>query len=155
MGYYSEVSITMFEDDFKGMIRNVFDEKRENVKELLNWADIFRSDDNVITLYWGNIKWRPTLEEIRFIESYIHNGIKYSFKRVGEEMGDVEKEDDDIDGDISDITAIRQYIEIPIASQLDTAKYLDEIEYEYCVCTDNQISVADFNKVLEEAQLHA
>lgn len=156
MGYYSEVSITMFEDDFREMAQKAFDEKREGVKQLLSYAEIFRSGDNVLTLYWSWIKWYPTYESICFIENYIHNGIKYSFKRIGEENGDVEEESDDPHWEISDITQICQYIETPtVESQLNTAEYLEEIEYEYCDGNNNEITEADLKKVLEEVQLHA
>ena len=103
MGYYSDVTITMKLESFKAMLT---DAKRESCyddfEDLLSWCDIKRHRD-IITLYWSDIKWYNEFDEINFINRYLdNNDIEYVFRRIGEDMTDIEERSNDYGWELYD-----------------------------------------------------
>lgn len=95
MGYRSEVSITMKNEDFAGIIpfaKSKGLEVLETARSLLSCADSIRQNNNHTTLHFGWIKWYGC-PEVEFITDYIGD-IPHHFIRIGENNDDIETSSD-------------------------------------------------------------
>lgn len=154
MGYRSEVSLTLYEDDYKDLVRKA---KQEGKLDLLRWGRLFRSESQgkgIITMYWDWVKWYESFADVTFIETYMRSGIQYSFKRVGEENGDIDEENNDDDWILSEATSVVCEINIDDAgNELDLNQYLasvDECDTEndsdpsaQAVCAEDLMKIID------------
>lgn len=95
MGYRSEVTLTMYEKDFQEMIQKAKSESPDVALPFITkWARLYKND-NIITLFWDWVKWYEGFEDVGFVEDFMHSGVEYSFRRVGEETGDIDEEYND------------------------------------------------------------
>lgn len=87
MGYRSDVSLTITEEDFERLISEVKQSASEIVKWVFNKAKKFISDD-CVTLYWEWLKWDEGFDEIQFFENFYQVLDNYHFIRIGEDVDD-------------------------------------------------------------------
>ena len=92
MGYRSEVSITIKNEDFMGMLpmakafgQELFDE----VRDLLSFAQSIRQTDEYTIIYFDWVKWYEDYPDVQFVEWFIGE-IPHHFIRVGEDYDDTE-----------------------------------------------------------------
>lgn len=102
MGYYSEVSLTLKKADALELIRKAQGEESD-AQSLIAAADSIIDQDQYVTFYWNWVKWYDTFSSVQFITDFYHGLDEYSFKRVGEDYGDIEI---DWNGDYSDINEL-------------------------------------------------
>ena len=107
MGYYSEVSLTLKKADALELIRKA-KEDESNAQSLIAAADSIIDQDQYVTFYWNWVKWYDTFSSVRFITGFYHSVDEYSFKRVGENYGDIEI---DWNGDYSDIDELSEVLQ--------------------------------------------
>jgi len=91
MGYRSEVSLTIKNEDFHTLVEK---SQKENsgAYETIKGAKIFRKE-RYTTLYWDWYKWYGSYPEIAFIESFMFD-IPHVFHRLGEDDTDYEYSED-------------------------------------------------------------
>lgn len=116
MGYYSEVSLTLKKADALELIRKAKGEE-SNIQLLMAAADTI-DQDKYVTFYWNFVKWYDTLSSVQFITHFYHGVDEYSFKRVGEDYGDIEIDWNGDYSDIDELSEVRQSIEIVPGKQL-------------------------------------
>ncbi len=116
MGYYSEVSLTLKKADALELIRRAKGEE-SNIQLLMAAADTI-DQDKYVTFYWNFVKWYDTLSSVQFITHFYHGVDEYSFKRVGEDYGDIEIDWNGDYSDIDELSEVRQSIEIAPGKQL-------------------------------------
>ena len=116
MGYYSEVSLTLKKADALELIRRAKGEE-SNIQLLMAAADTI-DQDKYVTFYWNFVKWYDTLSSVQFITHFCHGVDEYSFKRVGEDYGDIEIDWNGDYSDIDELSEVRQSIEIAPGKQL-------------------------------------
>lgn len=129
MGYYSEVTITMKEEDCINLFSNLY------VPGAANEArNIMRSADDilvkemsggspVVTFRWSYIKWYDNNPGVAFIMNYL-NGVPHRYVRMGEDFGDIDDELSEDDYDLDLVTPV-QYIDIDgVGSPIDIDELL-------------------------------
>lgn len=116
MDYYSEVSLTLKKADALELIRKAKGEE-SNIQLLMAAADTI-DQDKYVTFYWNFVKWYDTLSSVQFITHFYHGVDEYSFKRVGEDYGDIEIDWNGDYSDIDELSEVRQSIEIAPGKQL-------------------------------------
>ena len=116
MSYYSEVSLTLKKADALELIRKAKGEE-SNIQLLMAAADTI-DQDKYVTFYWNFVKWYDTLSSVQFITHFYHGVDEYSFKRVGEDYGDIEIDWNGDYSDIDELSEVRQSIEIAPGKQL-------------------------------------
>lgn len=88
MGYYSDVAITLYEKDFKELLKAavIHDNKNNgnynSVCDLLRNSQVVVSNDTV-SLLWTSEKWYDSFSDVAFIMDYIQD-IPHFFRRIGE-----------------------------------------------------------------------
>jgi hypothetical protein len=87
MGYRSEVSLTLKNDDFNALLESARKEDEEMFDFIVD-AEI-RRNEKYTTICWDWIKWYEDYPEIRFIESF-KSGVNHVFHRLGEDDTDYE-----------------------------------------------------------------
>lgn len=102
MGYYSEVALTLKKADALELIRKAQGEESD-AQSLIAAADSIIDQDQYVTFYWNWVKWYDTFSSVQFITDFYHGVDEYSFKRVGEDYGDIEI---DWGGDYDDINEL-------------------------------------------------
>ena len=107
MGYYSEVSLTLKKADALELIRKA-KEDESNAQSLIAAADSIIDQDQYVTFYWNWVKWSTAFSSVQFITDFYHGLDEYSFKRVGENYGDIEI---DWNGDYSDIDELSEVLQ--------------------------------------------
>ena len=107
MGYYSEVSLTLKKADALELIRKA-KEDESNAQSLIAAADSIIDQDQYVTFYWNWVKWYDTFSSVQFITGFYHSVDEHSFKRVGENYGDIEI---DWNGDYSDIDELSEVLQ--------------------------------------------
>lgn len=108
MGYYSEVAVMMYKEDYENLVSEI---KAHKIPENANYTaeilekyalellddgctcpetyDYNRNSDVFVRLYWNHIKWYTT-PYIAFIERYFYKNA-VDFVRIGEEASDIEE----------------------------------------------------------------
>ena len=107
MGYYSEVALTLKKADALELIRKAQGEESD-AQSLIAAADSIIDQDQYVTFYWNWVKWYDTFSSVHFITGFYHSVDEYSFKRVGENYGDIEI---DWNGDYSDIDELSEVLQ--------------------------------------------
>lgn len=107
MGYYSEVSLTLKKADALELIRKA-KEDESNAQSLIAAADSIIDQDQYVTFYWNWVKWYDAFSSVQFITGFYHSVDEFSFKRVGENYGDIEI---DWNGDYSDIDELSEVLQ--------------------------------------------
>lgn len=141
MGYRSDVSITMYQEDFDAMVQRASSENEEALS-LIKYATLFQDAKNkTVTMFWNCVKWYDNFEDVGFIESFIKKeGVQYRFIRVGEEMGDIEEESNDDDWALYDSIRAEQYINIDQAGEeVDSRKFVESIIKQAAEQNDDNI----------------
>ena len=110
MGYYSEVALTLKKADALELIRKAQGEESDT-QSLIAAADSIIDQDQYVTFYWNWVKWYDTFSSVQFITGFYHSVDEYSFKRVGEDYGDVEIDWHGDHGDINELSDVCQCIE--------------------------------------------
>ncbi len=130
MGYYSEVAITLYEQDFRALIRRAAEESEDSLA-LIRRATLYQDEQNeTVSITWNSIKWYEGFSDVEFIMSFLHSDdMQYQFKRVGEEIGDIEEEYNDDDWVLGEATTIECYINIA-GTQVDAISSIDDILQE-------------------------
>lgn len=116
MSYYSEVSLTLKKADALELIRKA-KENESDAHSLIAEAQIV-DHNNYVTFYWDRVKWDHTLPSVRFIDNCCDDVDDYSFKRVGEDSGDIEIDWGGDYSDICELSEVCQSIEIAPGKQL-------------------------------------
>lgn len=75
-------------------------------------ADSIIDQDQYVTFYWNWVKWYDTFSSVQFITGFYHSVDQYSFKRVGEDYGDIEIDWNGDYSDINELSDVCQCIEI-------------------------------------------
>ena len=125
MGYYSEVALTLKKADALELIRKA-KEDESNAQSLIAAADSIIDQDQYVTMYWNWVKWYDTFSSVQFITDFYHGLDEYSFKRVGEDYGDIEIDWYGDHGDINELSDVCQCIETTTGKPL----YLPDIGKE-------------------------
>lgn len=89
MDYYSEVALTLKKADALELIRKA-KEDESNAQSWIAAADSIIDQDKYVTFYWNQVTWYAACSSVQFIADFYHGLDEYSFKRVGEDYGDVE-----------------------------------------------------------------
>lgn len=111
MGYYSEVSLTLKKADALELIRKAKGDESD-AQSLIAAADSIIDQDQYVTFYWNFVKWYDTFSSVQFITHFYHGVDEYSFKRIGEDYGDIEIDWNGDYSDIDELSEVRQSIEI-------------------------------------------
>lgn len=117
MGYYSEVSLTLKKADALELIRKAKGDESD-AQSLIVAADSIIDQDQYVTFYWNFVKWYDTFSSVQFITHFYHGVDEYSFKRIGEDYGDIEIDWNGDYSDIDELSEVRQSIEIAPGKQL-------------------------------------
>lgn len=117
MGYYSEVSLTLKKADALELIRKAQGDESD-AQSLIAAADSIIDQDQYVTFYWNFVKWYDTFSSVQFITHFYHGADEYSFKRIGEDYGDIEIDWNGDYSDIDELAEVRQSIEIAPGKQL-------------------------------------
>lgn len=131
MGYRSEVTLTMYKKDYEELLRQAIKERNNDVIDLIKYAGLYRKAD-VITMHWDWVKWYEECPDIKFVMDFILlNNVPYSFKRVGEETGDIEELSYDDEYDLTDATYVSCCIDLnDVGEMQDRNLYIDKIKTE-------------------------
>lgn len=154
---YSDVAITLFEDDFKSLIKSSC-EKSNEAFNLIKMATIHKCKNeptNIIVVAWDWVKWYDGYKDVDFIMSFVSNANReYHYIRVGEEVGDLEIRANDRLGVLSEITQIEQYISISTAGiqRMDTKSLIDKILDEASIT--NSVDEDDTGELSEAKYLN-
>ena len=111
MDYYSEVALTLKKADALGLIRKAKEDK-SNAQSWIAAADSIIDQDKYVTFYWNQVTWYAACSSVQFIADFYHGVDEYSFKRVGEDYGDIEIDWGGDYDDINELSNICQCIEI-------------------------------------------
>lgn len=110
MGYRSDVRIKLTKEDFEKLEKDFIEKFGNN--SLFDYIDVkgYRKDyvynedkdnwDEIDAVYfgWNCVKWYEyDYEDVKFIMSFIKSGIPYAYSRIGEDMGDVELEGNNLE----------------------------------------------------------
>ena len=125
MGYYSEVALTLKKADALELIRKA-KEDESNAQSLIAAADNIIDQDQYVTFYWNWVKWSTACSSVQFITDFYHGLDEYSFKRVGEDYGDIEIDWYGDHSDINELSDVCQCIETTLGKPL----YLPDIGKE-------------------------
>lgn len=111
MGYRSDVTITLYKQDFETLVRQA-SENTNGALNLIKYATLYKNEaGDIVTLFWNSVKWYDGYNDVDFIMSFIRSGdVQYHYLRVGEESGDIEEENNDDDWCLCESTYIEQYI---------------------------------------------
>lgn len=130
MGYRSVVALALYENDYQEMLRRAISENNESAMSLIRYGTMYKTN-NVITLYWTWVKWYESYDDVSFIMNFIRSGIDYSFKRAGEEPGDVEEEYQDDGWVLGETTNIYSTIDLCDAGEQQSLdSYINSIQEE-------------------------
>ena len=110
MGYYSEVALTLKKADALELIRKAQGEEND-AQSLIAAADSIIDQDQYVTFYWNWVKWSTACSSVQFIADFYHGLDEYSFKRVGEDYGDIEIDWYGDRSDINELSDVCQCIE--------------------------------------------
>ena len=129
MGYYSEVSLTIYENDYKKLLLAAKLRTDINIKNLLIKYSETKRTNNIITILWHSIKWYPYFPEVEFIENYLRSGIEYCFRKVGEDVGDIETRYNNDDWSLCEKTdIITEILSYDAGDDINTEEYFKAIE---------------------------
>lgn len=106
MSYYSGVALTLNKTNALALIRKAKGDESD-AESLIAAAQIV-DHNNYVTFYWDQVRWDHTLPSVRFIDNCCDDVDEYSFKRVGEDSGDIEI---DWGGDYSDICELSEVLQ--------------------------------------------
>ena len=129
MGYRSDVTITLYKQDFETLVRQA-SENTNGALDLIKYATLYKNEaSDIVTLFWNSVKWYDGYNDVDFIMSFIRNGdVQYHYLRVGEESGDIEEENNDDDWCLCEATYIEQYICVESAGdEANIESSVDEI----------------------------
>ena len=130
MGYRSVVALALYEKDYQDMIKKAISENNESAMSLIRYGTMYKTD-NIVTLYWTWVKWYESYDDVAFIMSFIRSGIDYSFKRAGEEPGDVEEEYEDDNWVLGERTNIYSTIDLcDVGEEQSLDAYINTIQKE-------------------------
>lgn len=123
MGYRSDVAITLYEEDFETLIKKASEECKD-VLELIGYATLYKNDsNNSVSLTWSSIKWYDGFEDIDYIMHFIRSEDRqYQFKRIGEELGDIETECNDDNWELGNAVYVECYLSTNEAGEEVDAK---------------------------------
>lgn len=116
MGYYSDVAITMYQNDFNDMVKYVITKNNNYALRLIKLASLYKNDEgDTITMLWNCIKWREDYEDVSFITEFIKsNDVQHHFIRIGEDINDIETE---CIGDMYESAYVESHINIDYAGK--------------------------------------
>lgn len=129
MGYRSDVTITLYKQDFETLVRQA-SENTNGALDLIKYATLYKNEaSDIVTLLWNSVKWYDGYNDVDFIMSFIRSGdVQYHYLRVGEESGDIEEENNDDDWCLCESTYIEQYICVESAGdEVNIESSVDEI----------------------------
>lgn len=129
MGYRSDVTITLYKQDFETLVRQA-SENTNGALDLIKYASLYKNEaSDIVTLFWNSVKWYDGYNDVDFIMSFIRSGdVQYHYLRVGEESGDIEEENNDDDWCLCESTYIEQYICVESAGdEVNIESSVDEI----------------------------
>lgn len=151
MGYRSDVSLTMYQEDFNTMVEKAASESEEALS-LIKYSTLYQNSHNkTVTMFWNCVKWYEEFEDVGFIVSFIRrDGMQYRLIRVGEEMGDIEEEFNDDDWVLCDLTGAEQYINIDNAGdEVDSQKFVEKIIKQTAESGDDNIEPVSETELLD------
>jgi len=120
MGYTSEISLTIRNDDFQTLLNKACEHKETTeVLDGLKRAAIYQTD-KYTTLHWDWYKWYEDYPEVQFIECF-KSSVPHVFHRLGESDDDYEYSEHMItneDGEVVD-EAFELFNVVSVIRQLD------------------------------------
>ena len=120
MGYYSDVAISMYESDYDKLREKVNAASRE-IRSLMGAAEAYGSSlggKKAVTLVWNWVKWYPEFDDVKFISDFLGTLSNYSFKRIGEDIGDYEEVLNGCPNELAELTHVEQHLSIGCNSKL-------------------------------------
>lgn len=127
MGYQSDVAITMRTKDYNNMLKRAKALKDASAYNLINAADIFKADDNTITiLNWTCVKWYDWFDSVKWIQKFIQK-IDATFICIGEDPNDNEEEYYNEGYELLEYAYYTRNIEIHGEKQIKEDKNLNEL----------------------------
>lgn len=87
MAYTYQVALTLLNEDYEMLMMQIEGNNAEAV-ELIKKASIFQNEDST-TLFWDEIEWYSSDNEVRCLEQYIKSGITYQIIKLGEDENDI------------------------------------------------------------------
>ena len=147
MGYYSEISLTIYEKDYLELLKRAKEQDQDILTFITKWCNRTYKDNGIVTIYWNSVKWYEGYKDVDFVENFMRSGIPYSFRRVGESYDDVEEENgNDDDCCLQEITYVERYIEITSGEELDVDEYLNNINSDNDNCNEDDKEFEDISK---------
>lgn len=125
---YSEVALTLRKTDALELIRKAKGDEN-NAQSLIAAAQIV-DHNNYVTFYWDQVRWDYTLPSVRFIDNCRDDVDEYSFKRVGEDSGDIEIDWGGDYSDICELSEVYQCIRVLDGKQLYVRDIWKDVEGE-------------------------
>lgn len=92
MGYRSEVSIVLLEEDYNKLLDEAKPLLEQDPYCVLHREPVRRfkwGSENYIHLYWGAVKWYQGMDDIDFVERFLRDH-EHSYIRIGEDSEDIE-----------------------------------------------------------------
>ena len=143
MGYYSEVAITLYKEDFEALVEEAANRENVALNLIKNSLLCENKKSNIITIYWNSIKWYENYDDVRFIMSFIENNdTQYHFIRTGESSGDIEEESNDKCDVLCDSIYIETFINVENAGEEINAKSTVEKMLQNRIAAANEIDDA-------------
>lgn len=93
MGYYSSVAISMYEKDYDRMCELAKAEDEDAYRFIMGAQrhDKDLATGHAVTILYDWVKWYSEFKDVGFVENFLRDLDDYSFKRIGEEEGDIEE----------------------------------------------------------------
>lgn len=94
MGYRSEVHICIKKEDYEELLSRIEILKDDDIRSLIEYANKTELV-NAIVISFNDVKWDSEYKDVDFIMGYLseleEKGKPYSYVRLGEEYGDIER----------------------------------------------------------------
>ena len=154
MGYRSDVAIVLYKEDFDELCKRIARSEDNTIKDLFESADINLDGDehsleSIVTIFFYDVKWYDEFKDVDFLMDFLHeSGRRYSFKRIGEDLTDIDEEWGDSDYDLGEVVSIVRRFDYDAfaPSELDAKKIIEELSDEVGESVDSGISFEDMLK---------
>lgn len=131
MGYRSQVTVALYEEDYKKMIKAALNhEEKDAIIDLLNYAHLYKQSadgENVVLLEWNSVKWYDGYCDVDFVMDFLHKDYEmpFAFCRVGEEVDDIETDcNNDENWTLGCLSYPRSYICVDCDNKIDAKDYI-------------------------------
>lgn len=154
MGYYSDVAITLYKRDFETLVKRAAKECKDSLN-LIRRATLYKDEGNeTVSMAWNGVKWNESFRGINFVMSFlISDDRNFRFKRIGEEIGDIEEACNDEDSVLDAATEVCYYIDMEAAgTKVDSELLLNDILQKQTSQCKGHTGIKPTNDVLQKAK---